>query len=133
MIDGLRLAHKANKLFKCEERYNVDAVWEELSEFILPSQSGSFITQEESLGVKKTRRLFDSTAIQSNQDLAAAIHSTLTNPSTKWSKIRYRDEDLNNDDESIKWLEEANNRIHQIINESNFDVQISKNYQMYTD
>ena len=83
-------------------------------------------------GAKKTDRLFDSVSVQANADLASTMHSTLTNPATQWSKIRYKDEDLNNNAEAVSWLQEVNRQIHNAINESNFDTEISKNYRMYT-
>lgn len=129
-LDGQSIIMRANKLFRSPERTNADAKWSELAEFILPSQSGVFETENTTPGVSRTQRLFDSTAIQANHDLAAAIHSTLTNPATKWSKLRFKREDLNNDSDATTWLESANTLIHGVLNESNFDTQISKNYQL---
>jgi hypothetical protein len=126
------LIAKTDRLFNSIERKNAESQWELLSEFILPNQSGLFNTKVATPGQKKTDRLYDSTAIQANHDLAAAIHATLTNPATKWSKIRFKDDELNNDPEAVAWLDAANGKIHQELNESNFDVQVSKNYQMYT-
>lgn len=130
-LDARSLVLRSNKLFSSQERGNVDETWCLLSEFIIPNQSGLF-QNVDSPGSKKTNRLYDSSAIQANHDLAAAMHATLTNPATKWSKLRFKDEELNNNDESLQWLEQANNTIHDFINESNFDTQISKNYQIYS-
>ena len=131
-LDGSAIARRAEKLFRSIERSNAEANWELLAEFILPSQSGVFLTEQSTPGAKRTERVYDSTAIQANTDLAAAIHSTLTNPATKWSKIRFKDDALNNDAEATAWLEAVNNEIHSIINESNFDTQVSKNYQLFS-
>lgn len=122
---------KADQAFGNTERTNQQSNWELLAEFILPNQSGIF-NGLDTPGGKKTRRLYDSTAIQANSDLAAAIHSTLTNPATRWSKLRYKQEDLNNDREAIAWLEEVNKEIHSNINESTFDTMVSKNYQSFS-
>jgi hypothetical protein len=136
------LHSRAMRLFNSTERKNAEEQWALLAEYILPNQSGIFVGEQHSgsalpqgsttPGGKKTSRLYDSTAIQSNSDLASAIHSTLTNPATKWSKIRFKQDELNNDDESVAWLEAVNNIIHSAINESNFDTEVAKNYKMYT-
>jgi len=122
------LIKRANKSFESEERYNQRATWELLSEFILPNQSGIY-NGIDTRGGKKTERLYDSTAVQANHDLSAAIHATLTNPATKWSKLRFKNDFLNNNEEAVSWLEEVNKSIHTHLNESNFDTQVSKNYQ----
>lgn len=127
-----RLIKRADRLFDGTERRNAENEWTVLAEFISPQQSGVFRNALESPGTKRTTRLYDSTALGANTDLAAAIHSTLTNPTTKWSKIRYKDEQLNNDPSAVEWLEDTNNKIHEFLNESNFDTQVSKNYQMLT-
>lgn len=129
-----RIVRLAEKAFRNTERSNVEEQWSTIAEFVLPNQSGIFNTDTNTYtpGAKRTVRLYDSTAIQANHDLAASIHATLTNPSTKWSKIRYKDDALNNDEEAVRWLDSVNNLIHQFFNESNFDTQVSKNYQSFT-
>lgn len=125
------LIKHSEKAFTSTERANEETQWDLLSEYMLPSQWGIFLG-EDSPGQKKTRRLFDSTAIQANHDLAAAIHATLTNPSTQWSKLRFKQDALNNDAEAVGWLQETNKLIHDSLNEANFDTQVSKNYQAFT-
>jgi hypothetical protein len=126
----MSIIKKADKLFNNTERSNASSTWELISEFMLPNQSGIF-EGEDTKGGKKTQRLYDSTAIQLVHDLAAAIHSTLTNPATKWSKLRFKDDTLNNNAQATAWLDEVNTIIHDFINESNFDTQVSKNYQAF--
>lgn len=131
-MDAEGLIKTSDMLFNDSERTNMDPMWADLSEFLLTSQSGIFQGNNNNPGTKKTSRVYDSTAIQANHDLAAAIHGTLTNPATQWSRLRFKDEGLNNDEESTRWLEGVNNTIHSHLNESNFDTQVSKNYQAFT-
>lgn len=128
---GKRCIQRAEKLFASTERSNARTQWEILSEFMLNNQSGIFIG-ETTPGGKKTQRVFDGTAAMASSDLASAFQSTLTNPSSKWSKISFKNEELNNDREAVVWLEDANNKIHDSFSESNFDTQLSKNYQAFT-
>lgn len=133
-----KIVKKANDLFNSSERKNCEAQWRVLLEFVLPNQFNLMGTGDSAslsnlnTGTKNTSRLFSSTAVQSNSDLASTMHSTLTNPATQWSKLRYKDEELNNDNDAVAWLQEVNRRLHNEINESNFDTEISKNYKMYT-
>ncbi len=125
------LVQLGDSLFHTDERHNIERQWSDIAEFMLPSQFNLFNVKE-SPGDKKTRRLFDSTAIQANHDLAAAIHSTLTNPASQWSKMKYKDPILNQSSEAIMWLEDTNNRIHDALNESNFYTELAKSYQAFT-
>lgn len=135
------LIGKADALFASSERVNNDHLWEELSEFMLNNQHGIFKGNTSSsvdigsiasgAGQKRTRRLYDSTALQSVQDLASAFQGTLTNPATVWSKLRFQDDSLNNNSEANAWLEEANRLMHNKFNESNFNTEIAKGYQSF--
>lgn len=127
---------RAKDAFATNERVAVDRAWDEISEFILPNQSGLFNSSNtapslQSPGEKKTRRVYDLTAIQACHDLGASIHSTLTSPSMKWSRIRFKNEALNNDSTAVAWLESVNDTIHRSFNESNFDTEASRNYLSY--
>lgn len=126
------LARRAEKAFRTTERSNAEQEWSLLSEFLIPNQSGIFYSKSDSPGSKKTLRLFDSSPIIANHDLATSYHSTLTNPATKWARQRFKDDELSNNEEAVKWLEKANDIFHQILNESNFDRQVSKSYKMFT-
>lgn len=121
----------ADKLFNNTERSNKASSWQLLSEFLLPNKSGIYVG-EPSKGSKKTQRLYDSTGSQSVQDLAASFHSTLTNPSSKWTTFRFKDRQLEDSRESSQWLTESNDVLHNSINESNFDTQVSQSYQSFS-
>lgn len=140
MSDIDKLLKRVDSAFSSSERSNNEMLWDELSEFMLNNQhkffreSAASTTDISNLvssnaGTRKTRRLYDSTALQAVQDLASAFQSTLTNPATTWSKLRYQDDRLNNDEEALQWLEQVNKKIHTELAESNFDTEISKSYQ----
>lgn len=121
-----------DKLQNTMERKNAETLWEQITEFMLTNQYTSFTTNSiDTPGAKKTRRVYDSTAIQAAADLAAAMHSVLTNPATRWAKFRFTDERLNNDSEAVAWLEDANNRFHDALNRSNFNTEIGKGYKQF--
>lgn len=118
------------RMFTTTERNNIINIWREVADYITPSQSG-FYNEDNVLGQRKTDHIFDITAIQSNRDLASAIQSTVVNPATKWAKLKFEDEKLNDSDEHSQWLLQTSNRIHREINNSNFNAQMSKAFQNY--
>lgn len=122
----------AESLFGSTERKQFENNWDELADYLLPMQSGIFNTDVGTPGEKKTTKIFDITGIQANSDLAATFHSTLTNPATRWSNIEHEDPELAEDDESRAWLEDSRNRMHKAFSQSNFDVEVASNYQMFT-
>ncbi len=136
------IVNRAERMFYSVERQNNESLWDEISEFMLNNQSGLFrepsassidisTAQSSTAGSKKTKRIFDSTALQSVQDLASAFQGTLTNPATVWSKLRFQADDLNNNEEAVSWLEEVNRVMHNKLNESNFNTEIAKGYQSF--
>lgn len=127
---GQQLIKKAQSAFDCVERRNVETLWQELAEFILPSQNAKF-NGDTTKATKKDRRLFDNTGPTACRDLAAALHSTITNPAAKWSKLRFRETELNNDSEANGWTSNATTEIHNSLSDSNFDNQIGRAYQSY--
>lgn len=137
-----RLLKRADHLFGSPERFNQESNWDEISEFMLNNQSGLFkraavsstdlgLLSNSAPGSKRTRNVFDSTAMQAVQDLAAAFQGTITNPATMWSTLRFQDDRLNNNVAAVKWLEEANKKMHAKFNESNFNTEIAKTYQSF--
>lgn len=137
------LIRKSDALFGSVERSNSDHLWNELAEYMLNNQHGVFLSGQSTAnapllgatsvtpGVKKTKNVYDSTALQAVQDLAAAFQGTLTNPATVWSKLRFQNDELNNNEEAVQWLESVNNIIHKEFSESNFDTEVAKAYQSF--
>lgn len=96
------------------ERSTWDANWEELAEYILPRRA-DFVSKRVP-GEKRTQKLFDSTPIHANELFAAGLQGMMTNPTTKWFRLRVVDDDVN-DRESVKeWLEDAENRMFVVFN-----------------
>ena len=110
-------------------RLNWEATWEEIATFILPRKSE--IISDRTAGTKQTRKLFDSTAIEANERLAASISGSVTNPVTQWFSFdlpgtnmlqggRRRNIDL--------WLQEVSSSIFRQLRLSNFNTEIGEVY-----
>jgi hypothetical protein len=77
--------------------------------------------------------VYDSTAVMGAQSLAAHLHSALTSSSVKWFDMRFREAELNDDQEALEWLEACTNIIYSELNDSNFNIQIGETYQDLVD
>lgn len=81
----------AAKIIKQKEKMhndksNFEHVWQEISEFVLPNRGDFTVTR--SKGDRADARVFDTTAVHANEMLAAAIHSGLTSPESRWFYLR---------------------------------------------
>jgi len=103
-----------------------ESLWEEIAEYIFPRRVG--IGGYRSPGQKQTTNLFDSTAIHSNELLAASMHGTLTPSSSKWFSLKLRDDRLNKVKEVMDWLEICSERMYLAIHQSNFNSEIHEVY-----
>jgi len=109
-----------------DKRHNWEYLWDEVAHFVLPTKA-DFI-QKKSSGTSRDDNLYDSTAITSNQTLASGLHGALTAPSGRWFHIRFRDDEMNNDDAATEWLEDCIDRIYKSIEESNFNSEVNELY-----
>ncbi len=140
MYTTQELIQIADQLFTSAERNNNVILWNELSEFLLNNQSGTFLgassatsdlTVNSTPGAKRTQRVYSSEGMRSAQDLAAAFQGTLTNPATVWSTIRLVEDDLNNNGEVVTWIEDCNKKMHRKFSESNLYNELGKAYQSF--
>lgn len=101
--------------------------WQECMDFIQPRKND--VTSTRQPGDKRNTNLFDTTAIQSNQLLSAALHGMLTNPTTNFFELIFGDPKLD-DDESVKaWLQVCGHRMFTVLNNSNFQTEVHEIYQ----
>lgn len=122
------LIKKADKAFMSAERNNQRNVWKNLARYVLQSSDASFNPDQATPGARKNQEVFDASPASFCRDLASAIHSTLTNPAMKWSKFKFKNEQDNENDEAVRWLDACSNIIHSKLNDSNFDTQIGSAY-----
>lgn len=88
------------------QQANFRRYWEELAYYVQPEQATFLVQPVE--GLKRTERLFDSTATIANQRFAAAMESMLTPQSQEWHKLSPEDEDLSDDQQSKVYLDRLN-------------------------
>ena len=85
------------------QRQNWETHWQEVADYMQPRKAD--VTKKRARGDKRMEMIFDSSPIQAIELLAASLHGMLTNPSTPWFTLRFKDEDIDNEDEAKLWLE----------------------------
>lgn len=123
-LNAKQLCDKFEKLFS--ERSTWENHWQELADYILPRKNE--IQRHETPGEKKNLLLFDSTAQQSCQLLAGALHGMLTSPSTIFFGLTTGDPDIDERDDVRLFLANSARRIHQVLNNSNFQTEMHEVY-----
>lgn len=94
-------------------RSTAEDVWQQISEFVLPNR-GDF-TAKRAKGSRMDQRVFDTTAVQANEMLAAAIHSGLINPASTWFNL-VPDTIADLGIEERRWLDNAQRRMMRTFN-----------------
>lgn len=107
-------------------RGNWENLFEEIAIFILPSQRNFEVRLSE--GTPRMDQVLDSTAIHAGERLASNLHFLMTNPATPWFRLKFRQEELNDTDEAVEWLQAATEDLKNELNDSNFDDAIGEFY-----
>ena len=110
------------------QRQNWESHWQEVADYMQPRKAD--ITKTRSKGDKRTELIFDGSPLQSVELLAASLHGMLTNPSTPWFSLRFKQDDMENEDEAKEWLESATETMYTAFNKSNFQQEI---FELYHD
>ena len=110
------------------QRQNWETHWQEVADYMQPRKAD--VTKQRARGDKRMEQVFDSSPIQAVELLAASLHGMLTNPSTPWFTLRFKDEDIDNEDEAKLWLEASTDAMYTAFNRSNFQQEI---FELYHD
>jgi hypothetical protein len=110
------------------QRQNWESHWQEVADYMQPRKAD--VTKSRSRGDKRTELIFDSSPLQSVELLAASLHGMLTNPATPWFSLRFKEDDMENEDEAKEWLESATETMYSAFNRSNFQQEI---FELYHD
>ena len=110
------------------QRQNWETHWQEVADYMQPRKAD--VTKQRARGDKRMELIFDSSPIQAVELLAASLHGMMTNPSTPWFTLRFKDTEVDNEDEAKIWLEEATDAMYTAFNRSNFQQEI---FELYHD
>jgi len=109
------------------ERSVWETHWQDLTDMMLPRKN-DIIRTDEVKGRKKGIELYDNTAMNSAELLAGALHGLLTNPSQQWFELTTGYEDLDANDDVRIYLQGLTKRMHNILNNSNFQTEVHEVY-----
>lgn len=123
-LEPQKLLDRFRKLL--ETRRLWEPVIQELADYINPETNDIIIRKAP--GVRRTEKLFDSTAIFASELLAANIHGTLTSAYTRWFSLVLPDEELNEDEDIATWLDSCASRMFLAFNQSNFSQEAHEMY-----
>jgi len=79
------------------DRSNWDSHWQDVADLIVPTRD---FTVKRTPGARRRRQIYDPTAVDANESLAAAVHGLLNNPATRWfllwsPELEDRDQQVN--------------------------------------
>lgn len=111
------------------DRKSLDNVLQLIEQFVVPFR-GDFFGEENSEHEVEWRKrgIYDSTAVESAQTLAASMGGSLTSSATRWFGFKFKDDELNDDDESMEWLQACEDKVYDTLQDSNFEVESSEFY-----
>ena len=104
-----------------------EKLWDEVATYVMPNKA-DFVADRPK-GDKRGIDVYDSTAIQSNQLLAASLQGSLTPSSARWFDLNFRSDDLNDNKDAKEWLQECADIINTEFNQSNFNTASGEAYQ----
>ena len=108
------------------ERSTWENHWQEVADYIVPNKNN--VINEFTPGQKRNIHLFDNTAVHSNELLAGSLHGELTNPNSLWFEITTGDQEIDRIDSVRLWLQDSVQRMHTVINNTNFQTEIHEYY-----
>ena len=87
------------------ERSNWERRWQLQAELIRPMRSDFTVTRAE--GEERTQKLYDSTALLAQDNLASGLWSQITNAANVWFSLKHPDEEIDRQRDVRAWLERA--------------------------
>ena len=108
------------------DRSTWETHWQEVEDYIVPRKNT--ITNQKSPGQKRSVFLVDSTGVMSNELLAGALHSLLTNPNAEWFEFTTGDIELDRQDDVRLFLQKSAKQTHHVLNNSNFPTEVHELY-----
>jgi len=109
-------------------RYNVEAMWQYMEQFVVPYRADFYHTQSEEGKNWRKRDIYDSTAPEAADALAASLQANLISPSVRWYDLRFNAEELNDDDEAKEWLEACSDVMFMELQQSDFSLDSAESF-----
>jgi hypothetical protein len=111
---------------KGEREANWDTYVQECADFVLPRHNQ--IVEKNSPGNRRRLNIYDSTAIISNERLAAGMFSYMTPANKRWFEFTTKREDLLENEDVRRWFSRITELTYQEIAKSNFALEMHELY-----
>ncbi len=120
--ETIRKLKKTFQSLDAEGKY-VKGVWNELEKYVVPYRGRMFQknTTEGSVEWDKYDH-YDDTAVIAASTLSASIHGAVI-PNMQWFYLKFKDEDIQNNNDASDWLADTAKRVYQAIDNSNFSLE----------
>jgi len=126
-MDGAQIKKRFDALV--ENRKTLEDTYQVIEKFVVPFRGEFFKPMAEEQEVDWRRReIFDSTAIMACQTLASSMQGSLTSPSVKWFTLGFRQSELNESNEAMRWIEDCENKVYSALQDSDFNLEASEFY-----
>lgn len=99
--------------------------WQELVNMIIPRKGDVYDTTTR--GDRRVR-LYDITGVLSNEELASALHTNLTNPTVQFCEYATGDSDTDTKPKVASYLQKRTEILHSVLNNSNYQTEIHESY-----
>lgn len=110
------------------ERGNWETHWQEVADHVLPRKAT--FTRTLADGAKRQYFLLENVGMHSNELLSGALHGLLTNPHAIWFELTTGTPQLDSQDGVRQWLQDTGRLMHNVLNNSNFQMEV---HELYTD
>lgn len=112
-----------------ERKSSLDSVLEVITKFVVPFRGNFFTdTGSENEVNWRNRDKFDDTAVQAAQIFSSSIQGSLTSPSFKWFNYIFKQDELNDDEVAMGWLQQCEEIVWQSLQDSDFNLEASEYY-----
>lgn len=111
------------------DRRTWEAHWQDVATLVLPQRD---FTTMRAAGEKRDTQIYDATAVWANGQLAAGLHSFLTNPVVKWFALRVQDPSIDQRDDVRAWMLDTRDRMFRTFSSVTGDFQ-SQAHELYLD
>lgn len=127
-MDGGEIVKRFDTLVS--QRKTVEDIWDVINKLVVPFRGDFFrdISSEHAVTWRDNREIFDSTAVDATNTLAASIHGSLTSPAIRWFELAWRESELNNDKDARVWLEDSAHKCFTALQDSNFNLEANETY-----
>jgi hypothetical protein len=126
---GREIVQRFEQLFSLRKG-SIEATWDQIERYIAPMRGGRFYQTQSTEYELRSRRpeIWDLTAIKGLSILVASMQSSLISPAVRWFNLQFKDEELNDNQEANKWLDDCTDILFDQLQDSNFNLEVASSF-----